>query len=320
VQPVASVIVCTADRPKLLSQALASLEAASQATPFETIVVDNGASSSTREIVSSFADQSAHQVRYLHEHKRGKSHALNAGIEASTAEYLLFTDDDATVDSCWVSAMVAALGGERVGAVGGRILAAWPSPPPAWLAEGPQISNLALFDYGTEPFEMEWPRLPLGVNMGLRRSVLDHLGLRFDPRLGPKGRLGVMGEEMHMCIAVGSRYRILYAPEAVVTHQIQQERIDWTRIRRRHFQVGFGLARSERIRGIPQPGLARRVVRAWRTSAGAFKARRANAQRIAPTGEEASAEFGAYLWAGVHLEMLFGRSRRLADWIAGLPV
>jgi glycosyltransferase involved in cell wall biosynthesis len=320
VQPIASVIICTADRSELLSQALASLGAASPATPFETIVVDNGASSTTSEVVSSFARQSAHPIRYLHEPRRGKSHALNAGIEASLAEYLLFTDDDATVDSCWVSAMVAALDGELVGAVGGRILAAWPSPPPAWLSEGPQISNLALFDYGTEPFEMEWPRLPLGVNMGLRRSVLDHLGLKFDPRLGPTGRLGVMGEEMHLCFALGSRFRILYAPDAVVTHQIQQERIDWTRIRRRHFQVGFGLARSERIRGVTQPDLARRVVRAWRTCAGAFKTRRANAQRVAPTGEEASAEFGAYLWAGKHLEMLFGRSQRLADWIAGLPV
>jgi glycosyltransferase involved in cell wall biosynthesis len=90
-RPVVSVSVSTYNRAHLLGRALRSV-LAQTFQDYEIIVVDDGSTDNTEEVVRSFGDA---RIQYLrHESNRGQSAAINTGIRAATGEYVAFLDDD----------------------------------------------------------------------------------------------------------------------------------------------------------------------------------------------------------------------------------
>ena len=90
--PLVTIVLPTCNRAHLLGRAMGSVLA--QTHPdLELIVVDDGSTDGTREVVAGFADP---RVRYLrHEHPGGPARARNAGITAAgPSRYLAFIDDD----------------------------------------------------------------------------------------------------------------------------------------------------------------------------------------------------------------------------------
>jgi len=88
-----SVIICTYNRADLLKQVLESLR--SQTLPqseFEIILIDDGSSDNTREIVESF--QSCLPLKYFYQRNAGLASAKNHGIFAAHGRIVLFLDDD----------------------------------------------------------------------------------------------------------------------------------------------------------------------------------------------------------------------------------
>ena len=58
----------------------------------ELIIVDDGSSDKTPEIIKSYKDE---RIKYIkHEKNKGLSHALNTGFANATGEYLTWTSDD----------------------------------------------------------------------------------------------------------------------------------------------------------------------------------------------------------------------------------
>lgn len=86
--PRVSFIIPCYNHARFVEQAVRS--ALEQSYPHvETIVVDNGSTDGSREVVSAIRG-----VRLLQESQRGPSAARNAGIRASTGDYLVFLDAD----------------------------------------------------------------------------------------------------------------------------------------------------------------------------------------------------------------------------------
>lgn len=73
---------------------------------YEVIVVDDGSSDNTREVLSYL---SRTQIRYIRQENRGLPGARNAGARASDSEYLAFLDADDTLASNALELMMAAL-------------------------------------------------------------------------------------------------------------------------------------------------------------------------------------------------------------------
>jgi glycosyltransferase involved in cell wall biosynthesis len=90
-RPDVSVVIPTHDRVSLLRLTLRTVLWESEA-PFEVIVVDDGSSDGTAEMVHALGD---HRIRMIrHDNTRGVSAARNTGIEAAMGTWVAFVDDD----------------------------------------------------------------------------------------------------------------------------------------------------------------------------------------------------------------------------------
>jgi glycosyltransferase involved in cell wall biosynthesis len=224
-----SLIICTYNRCESLLKTLESV-VASEMPPsldWEVVVVDNNSADQTRAAFEAFAAQHPGRFRYVFEPKQGLSNARNAGILATRAEVIAFTDDDVIVDAAWLRNLTKSLLDRTRAASGGRILPLQSSVLPSWLAlSGPY--NLggpvaALFDQGGEPKELDVP--PYGASMAFRGEVFQKYGY-FRTDLGRSGASLLGGEDTEFglrLIAAGERFG--YEPSAVVYHPIAEERL-----------------------------------------------------------------------------------------------
>ena len=97
-----SIVVSTRDRTSLFPHSLRSLVMRSSAVPFEIVVVDNGSSDSTGNVVRAWTRRDE-RVRLVEEPKVGLSFAKNAGLRSVRGSLVLFTDDDVVVPDGWVA-------------------------------------------------------------------------------------------------------------------------------------------------------------------------------------------------------------------------
>lgn len=89
--PTVSVILPTYNRAHLICRAIQSILAQTFGD-FELIVVDDGSTDNTEEIVKNFNDK---RIKYIKcKENKGASTARNTGIKASKGEYIAFQDSD----------------------------------------------------------------------------------------------------------------------------------------------------------------------------------------------------------------------------------
>src|SRR3954470_12633902 len=105
-QPVVSVVVPTRGRADYLEVALASLAAQDLAEPYEVIVVDDGATDRTPEVVAAAGGRSLR-----HHERRTLNAARNSGIGAAGADLVALVDDDVDAPAGWLRALVEGAAG-----------------------------------------------------------------------------------------------------------------------------------------------------------------------------------------------------------------
>ncbi len=112
--PTVSVIIPTLNAGRTITLLLDSL-LANVVPPLEIILVDDGSSDDTADIVGRYAG-----VIFLRNHRsKGAGGARNTGAEAACGDILLFTDSDCIVPTDWIARIVAAFAGGGVAAVAG---------------------------------------------------------------------------------------------------------------------------------------------------------------------------------------------------------
>ena len=227
-----SVILATYNRQAYLRGVLESIAASEvpEAVKWEILVVDNNSTDQTREVAEELSAQHPGRIRYVREPRLGKSYALNTGIRESTADVLVFVDDDVTVEPRWLWNLTKPLADGRCAGIGGRTLLSERFTPPPWMAmEGPYRLEFVLapmFDFGDEPRKLEVP--PYGANMAYRREMFEKYGV-FRTDLGPSPdpeipRPNEDTEFGRRLLAAGEQLR--YEPSAVVHHPVHKNRLD----------------------------------------------------------------------------------------------
>jgi glucosyl-dolichyl phosphate glucuronosyltransferase len=295
-----TIVIGTLNRRELLQGSLVSLlRQRCPADRFEILVVDNGSTDGTQEMVRRLA-AAASNMRLVEEPARGLSHARNRGIAEARGRLVAFFDDDAVAEPDWVEVLLGVFEGEpETDAAGGRIEVLWPDQRPLWMPRSIE-GYYGLCDYGRERKRLAYPQYPFGSNMVIRRERLLAIG-GFNTELGPTGGNLMAGGEQDLFFRL---YRtditIVYEPAALVHHWAPPERVTKRWTRRRAFRHGISNATMAYWNGTtgPRAWAGRLALAVWRCANGAAATATAVLGRAAPDIVVARSTTTLY-WAGI---------------------
>jgi len=250
-RPTLTVVVCCHNGATKLPIALTSLSRQTlEPDRFEVLVVDDGSSDGTAGVA---AEMGARTLRLLS--NAGLAASRNAGVAAARGEIVAFTDDDCEADPMWLATVLSAFERDRtIDGVGGRVVPQsangfvrrFLSTNNPLLPLGSELLRSARLDFRLRLYirrALQGHGAPpttlysvVGANMAFRRRLIVELG-GFDEQF----RFG--SEEEELCLRAHRRAggaRLLYLPDAVVTHWFDERVGDSIRRSRAY---GRGVAR-----------------------------------------------------------------------------
>jgi len=245
----ASVVVCVYTE-KRLSQIRAALDSIARQTmpPWQVIVVADHNPALCDRLATEYSDLEVISNKF----EKGLSGARNTGIEHAAGDVVVFLDDDARAQPQWLETLLAPYDDESVLGVGGVVLADWSSSgKPGWLPE--EFLWVVGCSYRGQPEVKAEVRNPIGANMSFRRSAFDQAGL-FDSSVGrtfaSSRPLGCEETEFSIRLRrLSPGARIIYEPQAVVYHHVDQSRATWRYFLGRCRAEGCSKARVSRLSG-----------------------------------------------------------------------
>lgn len=137
------ICVCTFRRPEVVDTLRSLMAQDAPGLTLRVIVADNDGHPSAQARVESIAEEASFPIVYVHAPERNISIARNACLDAATAEWLAFIDDDETATEGWIASLFAKAAAERRDVVFGPVLALYPEDTPDWIRAGDYLSARA---------------------------------------------------------------------------------------------------------------------------------------------------------------------------------
>jgi glycosyltransferase involved in cell wall biosynthesis len=225
-----TLVVCSRNRGTQLQGCLQSI--AQLAAPFawELMLVDNGSTDDTAEVMKAFLKASQVPGRYLYEPTRGNGAGRNAAIACARGEIIAFTDDDCYLEPNYLVSVRRFFEDSTVGFMCGRILLHDPTDYPITINESCEPVAIPSGRFIR-------PGLFQGANMAFRREPLQGVGA-FDPRFG--AGTAFAGEDMDVAMRLSAAgWNGGYHPDAVVRHHHGRKAADVPALAR-FYWIGTG--------------------------------------------------------------------------------
>ena len=209
--PRVSVVIITYNHGRFIGDAIQSV--LSQTFPdFEVVVVDDGSSDNTAEVVRPFP------VKYFWQENQGVCRAYNRGIDLSQGEYILFLDADdmllpdtlrKEVEVLDANPQVAFCYGEAymMNDEGKHIYR---------VRKSTFLKRSGIVDGMQQIRELLFANRITSSTVMLRRRCLDEVG-RFDEGIG------AIAEDRHLYIRLAKRYPLFYLAEPLVKYRVHPE-------------------------------------------------------------------------------------------------
>lgn len=241
-----SVVIPTRNRAARLRAMLEGLRAQtlSAADRFEVIVVDNGSTDATPQVVADAAGAFS-EFRAIVEPVPGLHAGRHAGFRAARGEVLVFCDDDIVPEPGWLAGMADSFSIRSVSLATGPCRPEYESAPPEWVdtlkdevESGWLLGAYRLIVLDDFPTFVP-PEWVFGCNFGIRREALI-AGQGFRPGSMPAELIEYRGDgETGLAQAIAAAGgRAYYNPDAAVHRRIGAERMTPEYIYRRGFAEG----------------------------------------------------------------------------------
>lgn len=215
-----AIVVCSRDRPDRLASTLSLL--AAQAAD-DVLVVDSASTTAGTQAAAAAAG-----LRCVRVDRPGLARARNAGIAATRADVVAFTDDDCRPAPGWAETVRAAVTPD-VGVVLGRVIGEGEGAPLSVLDAGEPRS----YRLGDDVMEMGH-----GANLTVTRTAWEQLG-GFDELLGAGAPLHAGEDTDFLWRSLAAGFEIVYTPAATVAHEQWRNRLTGLRMSYR-YGVGQG--------------------------------------------------------------------------------
>ena len=226
--PATSLIICTRNRPQLLSDTVDSILAGHE-VPIEIVIIDQ--STQPHSILATLKPDRPCAIHYVWSHSMGLSRARNEGLAAAIHEWIAILDDDMYIHPDWFGTLMRTLieAGPRA-VVTGQV-----RPSESEVAGG----------FAPSTIEDQTPAIYQGRvlievlsagNMALHCSAIQDVGL-FDERLGAGAAFRSAEDNDLGYRLLEAGYRVLYVPEAVVYHRAWRSSREYVPLR---WSYGFG--------------------------------------------------------------------------------
>ncbi|MGE5527941.1 MAG: glycosyltransferase family 2 protein [Patescibacteria group bacterium] len=204
-----SVVICTRNRGSQLRACLRVLERLRSGLDWETVVVDNGSTDDTADVLRHYQGVSRRPFIIVDEPRRGLGRARNAGWRAASAPVIAFLDDDCYPAEDFLDRVAECFRASNLGYLGGRIL-----------LHDPTDLRLTLLELGQRVDFPPASFIPLGMiqgaNLSIRRGALEEVG-GFDARLGAGTRYPC--EDVEIAARLSARGWVgAFDPRPVVYH------------------------------------------------------------------------------------------------------
>lgn len=234
-----SVVVPTRNKAPVLQNTLAALqEQTLSADAYEVIVVDNGSTDATSQVLQPFLTQLPHW-RYIYEPNLGRSRARNTGIAAAQGGLVLLLDDDIRVASDHLERRIEIHKQNPKAVVIGYIIDESPIRPAFLRRYFLEKQTMGSASVGKGTYKLDYTQTRSG-NLSVERLGLEGIAetqkdgrrVYLDEEL-PRREDTYLGYRLH---ATGHRF--IFARDVVCTHYHPR---GWSNIRRAALESGSSL-------------------------------------------------------------------------------
>ena len=197
-----AVVSAVYNEEKHIGQMIESLMAQTR-MPDEVVLVDDGSKDGTAQVIEQYAKRYP-MIRLIRNSNQGPAASRNIGWRAVQADVAIFTDGDCVPDRDWIEKLMKYFISDDVAAVAGtyrtlneeNVLARFVGDEIAWRYRNVRGEVDAHGAY----------------NLAIRKSVLEEMRGFDESYKAPSG------EDWDLTFKISRKYKILFAPDAIVAH------------------------------------------------------------------------------------------------------
>lgn len=242
-----SFVICTYNREQYIANSLKSVcEQNFSNQDFEVIVVDNNSPDKTSDLCHEYINRYQHvQFRYILEVNQGISYARNRGIKEAAGKYIVFVDDDETINTDYLEKLdnyITQYPQAQLCAT--PVFPVYEAEKPRWLSHFTMRLITGYYYKGTQVKKLGAKDYPGTGHAIIEKVLFEKYGM-FNTELGRKGNslLGAEDKDMFLRL-INNNIDCYYFPDIPIYHHIPESKTTNDFFQRLTYSIG----KSERIR------------------------------------------------------------------------